>query len=114
MINTRAYVKCKEVQASPTATVTLNQYALKTLDGSTSILEEVQNECDLGITIDSKLSFKEHIAQIVNKANCGIGMIKRTFQHMDEKTFLHLCKTLVRPFVEYGNVISCLHLKNIW
>ena len=61
--------------------------------------------------LDSKLSFKEHIAQIVNKANSAIGMIKRTFQHMDEKMFLHLYKTLNRPIVEYGNVIWCTHLK---
>ena len=31
-----------------------NQYALKALDGSTSIFEEVQNVCDFGITFDSK------------------------------------------------------------
>ena len=88
-----------------------NQYTLKALDGSTSILEEVQNECDLGITFDSKLSFKEQIAQIVNKANSVIWMIKQTFQHMDEKMFLHLYKTLIRSIVEYGNVIWCPRLK---
>ena len=53
-----------------------NQYTLKALDGSTLILEEVQSECDFGITFDSLLSFKEHVAQIVNKANSVIWMIK--------------------------------------
>ena len=85
-----------------------NQYTLKALDGSTLILEEVQKECDLGITFNSKLSFKEHIA---NKVNSVIGMIKRTFQHMDEKMFLHLHKTMDRPIAEYGNVIWCPHQK---
>ena len=50
-----------------------NQHTLKALDGSTLILEKVQNECDLGITLNSKLSFKEHI---VNKVNPDIWMIK--------------------------------------
>ena len=90
------------------------QYTLKASDGSTSILEEVQNECDFGITYDSLLSFKEHIAHIVNKANSFISLIKQSLQHMDEKMFLHLYKTFILPIVpttEYGNVIRCLHLK---
>ena len=71
-----------------------NQYTLKVLDGSTSILKEVRNECDLGITFDSKLSFNEHMANIANTANSVIGLIERSFQHMDEKMFLHLYKPL--------------------
>ena len=39
-----------------------NQCTLKELDGVTMILSEDQNECDSGITFDSKLSFQEHIA----------------------------------------------------
>ena len=65
----------------------------------------------LGITFDTKLSFKEHIEHIVNKANSVIWMIKLTFQHMDEKMFLHLYKTLIRPTADYGNVILFTHLK---
>ena len=53
-----------------------NQYTLKALDGSNSIIKEVLNECDLGITFDSKLLSKEHIAHIVSKAKILIGMIK--------------------------------------
>ena len=34
-----------------------NQYTLKALDGATLILSEDQNECDLGISFDLKLSF---------------------------------------------------------
>ena len=80
----------RNAKSSTTATVT---HTLKALDGSTSILEEVRNECDVGITFDSKLSFKEHIAHIVNKANTVIEMIKRTFQHNDERMCLHLYRT---------------------
>ena len=50
-----------------------NQYTLKALDRYTLIPEEVHNECDFGITFDSKLSFKEHI---VNKVNAVISLIK--------------------------------------
>ena len=66
---------------------------------------------DFGITFDSKLSLNEQIAHIVNKATSFIGMIKRTFQHMDEEKLLHVYKNLIRPIVEYGNVIFISHQK---
>ena len=65
----------------------------------------------MGVTFDSKLSLKEHITHIVNKANSVIGMIKRSFQHMDENMFLHLYKALIKPIVEDGSVIWCPYLK---
>ena len=34
-----------------------------------------------------------------------LGVIKKTFSHMDNKTLTTLYKTLVRPHVEYANCI---------
>jgi len=34
-----------------------------------------------------------------------IGIIKCNFIHMEEKTFILLCKALVRPHVEYANSV---------
>ena len=94
--------KCKVIQygkCSPHS-----QYALKALNGSTLITEGVQNECDSGITFDSALSLNEHIAHTVNKSNYVISLIKQSFQHMDNKVFLQLHKTLVRCIGENGSV----------
>ena len=45
------------------------------------------------------------MSQKINKAYSMIGIIKRNFIHMDEKTFILLYKALVRPHVEYANSV---------
>eukprot|EP00745_Piridium_sociabile_P009045 TRINITY_DN1619_c0_g1_i5.p2 TRINITY_DN1619_c0_g1~~TRINITY_DN1619_c0_g1_i5.p2 ORF type:complete len:111 (+),score=1.42 TRINITY_DN1619_c0_g1_i5:2684-3016(+) len=40
-----------------------------------------------------------------------IGIIKRTFLYLDKATFLKLYKAMVRPHLEYGNIIWYPHLK---
>ena len=60
---------------------------------------------DLGILNDEHLRFRNNIAGKVNKANQIIGLICRTFVHLDMYNFNLLCKSLVRPHLEYGNII---------
>ena len=62
-------------------------------------------EKDLGVIFDQHLSFETHIQAAINKANKVLGIIKRTFTHMDSDTFLRLYKTMVRPHLEYGNAV---------
>ena len=68
-------------------------------------LEEVNHEKDLGVTIDTKLNFKIHISQKISKANSMLYLIKNCFQHLDEKMFLLLYKSLVRPHLEYASTV---------
>ncbi|KAJ8035837.1 hypothetical protein HOLleu_19634 [Holothuria leucospilota] len=62
-------------------------------------------EKDLGIYFDPSLKFTQHIAEIVKKANCRLGLIRRAFTSLDVQLFRVLYKSLVRPILEYGNVI---------
>ena len=41
----------------------------------------------------------------MNKANSVIGLISRTYQYMDKKTFNLLFKALVRPHLEYAKQV---------
>ena len=41
----------------------------------------------------------------VKKTNTVLGIIKRAFSHLDKFSFIKLYKALVRPILEYGNVI---------
>ena len=72
------------------------------LDGT--VLSETSEERDLGVVIDSDLKFSKHIKGIVAKANRMIGMIKISFESLDDDMFLNLYNTLVRPLLEY-----CVH-----
>ena len=55
-------------------------------------MEETIAEKDVGVPIDNKLSFDKHIIEKVNKANSIIGVIRRTFEYLDLKTFRMLCQ----------------------
>lgn len=74
-------------------------------------LEKVSSEKDLGIILDDKLKFSEHINIKVNKANQIVGCIKHTFKHMNKEVFKLLYISMVRPHLEYASVIWSPHLK---
>ena len=77
-----------------------------------SELQVCDNEKDLGVIFDNKLSFDLHIQTAINKANSRIGIIRRSFDFLDKEIFLNLYKSLVRPCMEYGNVIWSPYLKS--
>ena len=63
-------------------------------------MEHVFEEKDLGITFDSDISFREHIANKINKANSITGLIRRSFTFLDCESFSKLYCALVRPHLE--------------
>ena len=68
-------------------------------------LELTTEEKDLGIWVDSGLKFDGHVAKSVLKANAVLGSIKRSFVYMDVSMLRQLYIALVRPHLEYGNVV---------
>jgi hypothetical protein len=66
-----------------------------------SNIQQVTEEKDLGIIIDNKLKFKQHINLQTKKANQRLGMIKRSFDFMDKDMFLTVFKSIVRPHDYY-------------
>ena len=68
-------------------------------------LKVIEQEKDVGVIFSKNLKFDEHIDSIVKKANNVTGLIKRSFSYLDEEMFIKLYKSLVRPHLEYANVI---------
>ena len=69
------------------------------------ILESKLELKDLGVIVDNHLTFSNHIAAKVNKANQIMGLIRRTFVFVNKHNFNLLYKSLVRPHIEYGNIV---------
>ena len=69
------------------------------------ILRNVKQEKDIGVIVDDQLKFEDHMYEKIKKANNMMGLIRRSFIHLDEEIFLKLYKALVRPHLEYANVI---------
>ena len=67
-----------------------------------TVLKETKSEKDLGVVVDDKLIFQQHVDQCTAKANRTVGIIRRSFNHLTEQTFTLLFKRLVRPILEYG------------
>ena len=74
-------------------------------DGKESSIQTCEHETDLGVTFDTQLNFNKHIELAIGKANKMLGLIRRTFSYMNKEVFTMLYKSLVRPHLEYGNVI---------
>ena len=82
-----------------------------TKDNKLHKLDSVSSEKDLGVWLDDKLKFTEHINIKINKANQILGCIKHTFKHINTEIFMLLYKSIVRPHLEYGSCIWSPHLK---
>ena len=98
--------KCKHTHLGPETGIS---YPM--LDDTIELSNE---EKDLGITIDSKLNFQQHINIQVKKANKKLGIINRTFNYMDKEMFLVQYKSLVRSHLVYGSVVWSVIKKKKW
>ena len=79
--------------------------------GSRYILQESKEEKDLGVCVDTMLKFLDHVAQAACKANRLLGLIRRSFTHLDITLMKQLYTVMVRPHLEYGNVVWHPQLK---
>jgi len=77
------------------------------------ILQESKEEKDFGVCVDNMLKFSDHVAQAARKANILLGLIRRSFTHLDKIITLmkQLYTVMVRPHLEYGNVVWQTQLK---
>ena len=66
---------------------------------------------DLGVTFQDDLKFEEHISKICATANSRLGVIKKVIHCIEKDGFLILFKSLVRPILEYCNVIWSPYLR---
>ena len=67
-----------------------------------SVLKEVNEFRDLGMTTDQHLRWNLHIDKVVAKANRMLGLIKRTCRDFDDRNTLStLYCALVRSNLEY-------------
>ena len=71
-------------------------------------VHQVQNpvhQQHLGLFLDQKLSFDEHIQCILIKAHKIIGMIRKLQPIIPRAALLTISKSFIRPHLDYGDVI---------
>ena len=73
------------------------------MDGN-PLMEDIV-EKNLGIYVDNDLKFDTHISETVKKGNKLVGMISHYITHKSKDIMIPLYKSLIRPILEYGNVV---------
>ena len=59
----------------------------------------------LGLYLDAKLNFSEHINEKIKKAVKGISVIKKLNVTLPRPSLLKIYKSFIRPHLDYGDVI---------
>jgi hypothetical protein len=70
------------------------------------VLERVSEIRDLGVILDSQLTFQHHYDRISSSGRCVLGFVKRRVKELNEP---YLCKmlysALVQPILEYASIV---------
>ena len=77
----------------------------------TNIVEEVDVVRDLGIYIDSDLTYSSHRTLTLKKIWKKLGWVKRTFRTRSVSFLKTAWNSLIQPYSDYGSVLVCPMLK---
>ena len=59
----------------------------------------------LGMFLDNKLNFGEHLKYITNKVNKSIGLLRKLQMILPRRSLVTIYKSFIRPHLDYGDII---------
>ena len=68
-------------------------------------VHQVALQKHLGMFLDYKLNFEEHLKTIVNKINKTIGLLRKFQNFLPQKLLLTTYKSFIQPHLDYGDII---------
>ena len=69
------------------------------------IIETVNCTKFLGVIVDNKLTWTQHINELCNKVAKGIGIIRKVRHILNRKTLVNLYYTFIFPYLSYCNIV---------
>ena len=93
--------KCKSMEHGKSRAFT--EYKMRS-SSDLITLDQIVSEKDLSVILDPSLKFREDISYRVNKANRMMGIIRRSFSHLNANMFKIMYKALVQPQVYYNRL----------
>ena len=70
-----------------------------------STIQQISSQKHLGIHLDKQLTFKHHFSGKIDKANKGIGIIRKLNNILLRTALLTIYRSFIRPHLEHGDVI---------
>ena len=68
-------------------------------------LTTVSSQKHLGLYLDSRLNFNDHLKYITPKVNQGIGMLRRLYRFVPRSALITIYKSSIRPNLDYADLI---------
>ena len=68
-------------------------------------VERASYQKHLGIILDEKRNFKQHIDNAILKFDKGISVIKKLRHGLPRKSLITIYETFLRPLIDYGDII---------
>ena len=66
---------------------------------------ETDSQKHLGIILDNRLSFANHLKMILNKVNKTVGLLRKLHNILPRPALLTIYKSFIRPHLDYGDII---------
>ena len=96
--------KCESLRITNKQNKILFSYSIQD-----TLVKEVTQARYLGVTLNSKLTWSDHIVNITGKASSVYGFICCNFNNCPVKTKSALYKSMVRPILEYASNVWSPH-----
>ena len=68
-------------------------------------VSQVNFQIHLGVILDVKLTFEEHLENVFNKTNKTIGLLRKLSNLLPRQALITIYKAFVRPHLDYGDVL---------
>ena len=79
------------------------------LQFNNNYVQSAYSKTHLGLVLDSKLEFNEHVNNKINNYNKSIGIIKKLSLTLSKHILLTIYKTFVRPILDYTDISQTSH-----
>ena len=66
---------------------------------------ETNSQKHLGVVLDNRLSFEDHLNMILNKVNKTIELLRKLQNILPRSAQLTIYKSFIRPHLDYGDII---------
>ena len=68
-------------------------------------VSQVNSQTHLGVILDVKLTFEEHLKNVINKTNKTIGLLRKLSNLLPRQALVTIYKTFIRSHLDYGDVL---------
>ena len=83
----------------------LKKVCLPSLRFKNNNVSQASSQKHLGLTLNNRLTFDEHLTSVSNKISKTIGLLRKLQNILPRPAVLTICKSFIRPHLDNGDII---------